>query len=431
MKRSILLLLLILTVATTASAQRRSTLETKRKKLLADIQTTTNKLNQTKEIKAETGDQLETLLEQMETRENLVNNLYDETEELDAIIEETSADIEDLETEYTQLKKDYAFMLRKAYKLRMNKNSFMFVLAADNAKNAFKRLQYFRQYNRYRTKQAKRIKEMQNRLKSKIALLSVSKTQKSEVIKTTEAQQNKLQQEKQEKDVLLNSLASKEKQLTTTLQKQALANAKLDKQIQNFIIEEENAKKRAAEAYAKAKLKKASAERETKRSKRKRKKSNSTESEQQPTTSEPQIITATPENLALSSDFRSNKGKLSLPVNKGVIVKSFGRQAHESVENVEIINNGIDIRTDANADVHVVFNGTVTIAQYIAGFNNVVIVQHGNYYTVYSNVESPSVKKGDTVQTGQSIAKVATGATLHFEIWQERNQVNPANWLNR
>ena len=145
------------------------------------------------------------------------------------------------------------------------------------------------------------------------------------------------------------------------------------------------------------------------------------------------VITESSENLALSSDFRSNKGNLPPPAT-GSIVRSFGRQ--QVLDKVTAINNGIDIRTQANADVKSVFNGTVSVVSSLPGLGYVILVQHGNYYSVYSNLAAVSVKKGDVVSTRQTLGKagintVTNESEVHFEIWMERTHLNPTAWITK
>jgi murein hydrolase activator len=143
---------------------------------------------------------------------------------------------------------------------------------------------------------------------------------------------------------------------------------------------------------------------------------------------------ATPESAISSKEFQNNRGKLPWPVSNGVITGHFGRQPHPTIQSVEIVNNGIDIRTEVGAPVRAVFEGTVVGTQFIPGYDYMVILKHGEYYTVYSNLEEVSVKKGDEVSIRQSIGKVSTDrksntSEVHFEIWKEKTRLNPQDWV--
>ena len=143
------------------------------------------------------------------------------------------------------------------------------------------------------------------------------------------------------------------------------------------------------------------------------------------------VLTESNENLALSSDFRSNKGRLPPPA-IGSIVRDFGKQ--KVLDKVTAVNNGIDIRTASGAEVRAVFGGTVSVVSSIAGLGTVVLIQHGNYYTVYSNLSNVSIQKGQTVLPRQTIGRAAINTVtnepeVHFEIWLERTQLNPSVWI--
>jgi septal ring factor EnvC (AmiA/AmiB activator) len=135
-----------------------------------------------------------------------------------------------------------------------------------------------------------------------------------------------------------------------------------------------------------------------------------------------------------STQFKKLRGKLPWPVEGGVIARNFGRQKHPTLKNIEITNNGIDIRSNEEAPVKAVFEGTIAGVQYIPGHDYTVIIQHGNYYSVYSNLSETSVAKGDNINSGTVIGKLSTNpisgaAELHFELWQEKERLNPANWI--
>ncbi|MEZ4952357.1 MAG: peptidoglycan DD-metalloendopeptidase family protein [Saprospiraceae bacterium] len=138
----------------------------------------------------------------------------------------------------------------------------------------------------------------------------------------------------------------------------------------------------------------------------------------------------------MSAGFRQSKGVLPWPVQQGVITSYFGRQPHPTIKSVEIVNNGIDIRTDHGSQVQAVYEGTVVGTQFIPGFDYMVILQHGEYYTVYSNLQEVKVRKGDKVRIRQSVGVVSTDrktntAEVHFELWREKTRLDPTDWVKR
>jgi len=136
-------------------------------------------------------------------------------------------------------------------------------------------------------------------------------------------------------------------------------------------------------------------------------------------------------DASLSSNFTSNKGALPWPVKSGEIIRQFGTQPHPTIKTVKITNNGIDIRTDSESEVFSIFEGLVAGTQFVPGYLNMVIVQHGEYYTVYSNLEEIYVKRGDQLRSGETIGKVGSKKPeVHFEVWREKQRLNPVDWVD-
>jgi murein hydrolase activator len=251
-----------------------------------------------------------------------------------------------------------------------------------------------------------------------------------------EQQYMMLSTEKDDKAKLVSTLKDEERRLAGELKSQERKSQQINSAIENLIEAEIEAKRRAAEERAR-KVREATerlAVDKVKAEKKRKKQEMVTASFEEKPIERPKketVLTESSENLALSSDFRGNKGKLPPPA-LGSIVRGFGRQ--NVVDRVTAINNGIDIRTAPNAEVRAVFGGTVSIVSSIAGLGNIVLLQHGNYYTVYSNLSSVSVKKGDTVWIHQIVGRSGENSTtkepeVHFEIWMEKTHLNPMSWL--
>jgi murein hydrolase activator len=235
---------------------------------------------------------------------------------------------------------------------------------------------------------------------------------------------------------LIATLKDEGSRLAGELKSQERKSQQINSAIENLIVAELEAKRRASEERAR-KAREATERLAAEKTKtdRKRKKQEavaaSVEERAVEKSKKERVLTESSEDLVLSSDFRGNKGKLPSPA-LGNIVRGFGRQ--NVVDRVTAINNGIDIRTAPNAEVRAVFGGTVSIVSSIAGLGNIVLVQHGNYYTVYSNLSSVSVKKGDTVWIHQIVGRAGENSTtkepeVHFEIWMEKTHLNPTSWL--
>ena len=142
----------------------------------------------------------------------------------------------------------------------------------------------------------------------------------------------------------------------------------------------------------------------------------------------------TPADQALSKDFAGNMGKLPWPVERGNIIGQFGKHEHPVLKGVMIENNGVDIKATAGADARAVFGGTVVSVFFLPTTQNCIIVKHGEYFTVYSNIETVSVKPGDVLVTKQSLGKLHTDKTegltkVHLEIWKGKDKTDPEQWL--
>ncbi len=411
---------------------KRGELEMKRQQLLKQIETTTLELNQTQLNRLAARDRIEALQNQIETREALINNLHEEIDETDAIIERTEEVLNALNSDIQQLRVEYASMASKAYKMKVPNNAVLFMLSSNNFTDAYKKWQYFRMYDKFRKRQAKLITETQKSLASKNEFLIQQKTQKINLVSTNEHQKKMWGFEKQNKDKLINDLKEEENRLSGTLKSQAKQNVKLNSSIERLIYAELEVKRKAAEERARKTREEAN---RLARERAKEKKNNPNE-EVEVEVEKPKvddIITESSENLTLSSDFRSNKGKLPPPAT-GTIARAFGKQ--QVLDKVTAVNNGIDIKTSQNADVRAVFSGSISIISSIPGLGYVVLVQHGNYYTVYSNLSSVAVKKGQAVSTRQTIGyagvnPVSNDSEVHFEVWLEKTHLNPSLWIAR
>ena len=428
LRKGVFLSLSIFLFAFSLNAQtKRSELEVKRQQLLKQIETTTHQLNQTKETRAAARDRLEALQGHIENREALINNLHEEIDDTESIIDRTEDVLESLDSDIKRLKTEYVLTMRKAYKMKVPNNSMLFLLSSNSFSDAYKRWQYFRQYDKFRKRQAQLIVETQKSLVAKNQLLSYKKAQKILLASTNEQQKQLLSKEQQDKDKLLDELKDEERRLANDLKSQEKQNAKLNSAIEKIIYAEIESKRRAAEE--RVRKSREEAERLSRERNKERKKQDKDAFAEKPKAEV--VITESSENLALSSDFRSNKGSLPPPA-VGIIIRSFGRQ--QVLDKVTAVNNGIDIRTQANADVKAVFNGSVSVVSSLPGLGYVVLIQHGNYYSVYSNLSSAWVKKGDVVTTRQTIGKagintVSNESEVHFEIWLEKTHLNPTSWI--
>lgn len=397
--------LLLLTGPFSADAQQsRKELEDKRRKLLREIEQTSGRLKKTTENKAATLVRYVTLQKQIGKRQQLVETLQEEVALLGANIERTSGVVMALTEDIDRLEAEYAKMARHAYRQHLARSEWLFLLSSHNLNEAFRRWQYLREYDHYRQKQARLILETRQTLMDKIAAIEERKNEKERLLNSERRQTEILNLEMSAKNRLLTELKGDEARLARQLEEKRKAEASLSSAIERVIREEMERARRESAAAARPGTKSKS--------------------------------TAPSESSVLSGDFRSNRGKLPWPVKEGSITGQFGRQPHPSIPSVEIVNNGIDIQTETGSAVRSVFEGDVAGVQFVPGYDYMVIVRHGVYYTVYSRLSEVTVAKGDRVTSRQTIGKVSTDrksnvSEVHFEIWQEKTRLNPQDWVAR
>jgi septal ring factor EnvC (AmiA/AmiB activator) len=391
-----LLLVLVGTYSTTLLAQDRKALEKKRNEISKEIQYKNKLLDETKKGQKTTINQLVILNKKINQRESLIKTLTKEINLLDNKIEETQALINAMQNDLEKLKEEYAQMIYYAYRNRSAYDRMMFVFSSADFNQAYKRLKYFQQYSQYRLTQVELIIKSQQALSKKVEELEAQKEEKRKLIEEENAERGLLSSEKQEQQSVLSTLKEKEKEIKKEIAKQKAEAEQLNRAIKK-VIEEEIRKSEEANKAKKG-------------------------------------LTLTPEAQQLSGKFELNKGKLPWPVEKGVITQSFGMHPHPVLKGITINNNGVDINTEEGSAARVLFDGEVTRVLIFPGAGKAIIIRHGEYLTVYSNLEEVYVAKGDKVSLKQKIGKVYTdtekGKTeLHLEIWKGQTTLDPALWL--
>jgi septal ring factor EnvC (AmiA/AmiB activator) len=292
-------------------------------------------------------------------------------------------------------------------------DKILFILSADNFAQSYRRLRYLKEYAAWQKLQAGEIIDKQKDLVLKKGQLAQSRRDKMTLLKDRENETLKLKHEEDSQKIEISNLKKQEKTLQTELDQKKKQAQELNRQIEKAIAEE------IAKAEKDAQKDAASNKKETRVAETKG------------------GYAMTKAEKELSSNFADNKGKLPYPLKgKYQIIGHFGQQQHQDLKYVKTNNNGIDIQTASSTDALSVFDGEVTRIFVVAGYNNSVIVRHGNYLTVYSNLSEVYIKAGTKVKTGQSIGKIFTdtednnSTILHFEIWKERDKLNPEVWLN-
>lgn len=399
------LLFLFIGIIQVSVGQSKQSLQQKKKKLQQEIQYTNKLLKETEKSKSTSLNQLKQLSKKISTRESLIQTIKAEIDLLNDSISIQESKVDSLEQNMKVLKEQYAEMIRNAYKNRSSYNKLMFLFAADNFNQAFKRLRYFQQYARFRQLQAEKIKEEQNVIDKQITLLEAIKKSNEGLFKAELNEQGILSSEKSEKEKVVNKLKGKEKELKQDLVKKQKAAERINQAIERIIAEEiRKAREKAA------------------------KKGNSNKG-----------FPMTPEARELGKSFTANKGKLPWPVNEGVIIGKFGPQRHPTLSNVTIQNDYIVISTKKDNVGRASFKGKVTSVIIIQGQGKAVLVNHGEYYTTYSYFKEVYVQAGDEVDTKQSLGVLISDADeassiMNFGIWKiggrsKPDKLDPEPWI--
>ncbi|MBO4281707.1 MAG: peptidoglycan DD-metalloendopeptidase family protein [Bacteroidales bacterium] len=388
---------------------KKTELTKEKKKLEQEIAQQRALLKQTQKTKKASLREIQLINSQVKKQERLIAAINGEIAGIEGEIRQNTAEITKLENRLELLEKNYVQAVYMTYKYRHVLNKASFIISAENIGQAFRRIRYLQDYAAALDKDVRRIKETRQELRRKEADLERSKQSKQLLLQDGNRKKAQLAQQQQEKNQIVSKLKKQEsqiqKEINKKIQRQKAVNAAIDK-----IIKEELAKSSKSATSTNAKSGSAPA-------------------------ATPAHLTLTPTESALASDFESNKGRLPWPVERGSIVTPFGPYSHSEISSVRIPNDGINIVTEKGGKVRSVFNGTVSGVAAI-GESKVVIIRHGNYLSVYSNLGEVYVQKGAKVNTKQTIGKVYTepgenSAELHFEIRKESTPLNPSQWIQR
>ena len=398
--------LLLLFVAPVFSQQSKSELQKRKEKIQKEIDFTNKQLQIVTKNKSATKEQLEALQKKIQLREQLIGTINNEISALGGQIATTSKEILSLEEKMHRLKEAYANMIKFAQNNRNIYQRLMFVFAAADFNQAYKRITYLKEYSHHRKIQAQQIVGTQTELSGKKTELENRKNEKTNLKLSEQNNKATLEKEKGEQDKLMKNLTAREQKLRKDLAEKQAAKLKLDRAIESVIRKEIEAAKKKAVAAGKKNV--------------------TTEN----------VFTSTPEALKLSSNFSSNKGLLPWPVEQGSISSTFGEHPHKELKGIMIKNNGIDIQSAKGSFARTIFDGTVSGVINIPGSNKAVIIRHGEYLTVYSNLTQVNVKTGDKVKTKQKIGFIGDDddkemSEVHLEIWKTTTKLNPQLWIAR
>lgn len=443
----LVMLALILGTGFSADAQseRRKKLEQQKVRIQDELTLANKILEETKENKETTLNQIQTFEKKIELRETLLRTLNRELELINEDIAQLNDRVDTLEAELQQQLEYYASMIREARRSQSTTSRLMFLLSAEDFNQAIKRLEYLKQFSKYRRRQIKTIEDKRSALNSSISDLKRQKERKIALRKEMKAEQEKLLAEKKEQEEQIDQYKEREEKLSDEIAAKEKRSDKLEKEIQRLIALEikrakEAAKRRNIEDEAielglvrgKDFTTNTSNERLKELIEQKRREAEAQGQEVAASTEEE--FSLTPEAKQLAANFSANKNRLPWPVEKGLVVSKFGKQRHPVAKSVIINNNGIDIATEPGSVARASFDGTVSNVIRIPGESLAVLVRHGNYFTIYKNLSRLFVKAGDEVKRGQKLGVVYTDETqnktvLHFEVWNDLKVMDPLLWL--
>ena len=390
---------LIISVATSQSTSaRQKALEEQKKRLQQEIKQINTILFSNIRKEKSVVSKVEDLDLKISVRSQIVKVNNQQANLLTRQINVNQRDITNLRSELKNLKKDYANMIVKSYKSKSSQNRLMFLFSSADFLQAYKRIQYMKQYANFRKKQGEEISEKTQTIQNLNKTLLDQKIIKEALVAENKIVQNTLMKERKFQQNLIRSIKSKSRSLTSEIKQKQRQSAAIDKEIERLIREAIAASNKLAGKASK------------------------------------NVFALTPEAKLLAKNFVANKGKLPWPVEKGVVTQRFGTQPHPLVKTTMIKSNGVTIATNPKSKARAVFDGEVMAILSFKGSNPAVLIKHGNFITTYKNIAKVYVRKGQKVKSKQSIGEIFTHpqsgkTTLQFSVFNELKPQNPKNWI--
>lgn len=370
-------------------------LEKERQEAIQMVQETEKILQETEKKRVSSLGQLNAIINQIKASERIINTIRSEIKLINENISDLNQIIESLENDLTNLKKEYAFMAYTSYKANYGLRNLVFIFSAPTFNQMVMRTRYMDQYADARKKQLDLIREVRESLIRQRASLEDSKKEKDQLLSQEVWQNKNLINLRTKQDDVVHSLSQRETEIKQQLADHKKDISRLDKLIADIV---------AAEIKASSKEKSAT------------------------------TVNLTASQSALSKAFEGKFAKLQWPVSEGFISSKFGLNPHQIYKKLMVPNNGIDIQTSENEEVHAVFDGLVKAVAVVPGdWRYVVIVQHGDYFTVYAKLKEVFVKQGQILHTNDPIGVVNTDrngtSEIQFQIWKNKEKLNPENWI--
>ncbi|MEE9437989.1 MAG: peptidoglycan DD-metalloendopeptidase family protein [Saprospiraceae bacterium] len=359
-------------------AQSRSQLEKERNRIIKQIEENSKNLEKTKSNKKATLKDLRTIENQIKNRKALIKNIQNQLKKADQSIADNKNKIIDLNSDIALVDMQYIQLARKMYMRDLAGNKWAYIFSSNSVNEAFLKWRYSKQFENYVKQKTINSNQLKGSITNQNEVINIEKATTSQLLASEKKNAKKLQLDQNKKDEILKKLKKEEKQLLKNIKKNKRQREQLNDEIEKVILAELS-KKRTG-------------------------------------------------NVSFSSKIEKNK--LAWP-SSGYVSSSFGKQAHPTIKNVTINNNGVDITCKSSATVSAVADGEVISITNIPGYDNMVIIQHGKYYSVYSKIKIIIIQKGERVSSGQTIGRLSNidNPILHFEFWKEKQKLNPASWL--
>lgn len=381
MKGYNIFIVLLVVLVQVCSGQDRGSLEKARNSIIKDIERTNKELSKTKTNKNNALSELQNIDKQISNRKKLIANIKSQLESADAAIDKNDQHILSLKSKQASIKEQYHKLLHYMYIKDITESKWVYLLSASSLNESFLRWRYLKQFEVYTENKKQEISKLTGLIDKNISSIKEEKTYIQSLLAEEKENIGQLKKDQQRKDQILKSLKDTEKNLISALNKKKKERERLNRAIEEIILAELS----------------------------KRKKERKTTTKRSTTSS------------------RFSKGSLTWPV-QGKVTSRFGKQAHPTIPSLEINNNGIDISASSGT-VRCVAQGEVIGVTNVPGYDMMVIVQHGEYYTVYSKMKKVAVSKGNKVKEGDTIGSLSEGKVLHFELWKDKSKLDPQKWL--
>lgn len=381
------IVLYLLLAAVCINAQDLKELQAQQKKYAEELENTGKMISQTKQNEKATENKLNLIGQDIRTRKKLINSINQELVALDKEQNRLQNEQSRLQAELDSLKRDYANLVQLTHYADMQQSPLLFLLSAKDFNQLFRRIRYMREFAAYRQEQVERIESIKADIQIQTSLIQDNRKEKDSALKTQQRERDQLARNERKQKAMLQDLKKKEKELIAKQKQQQKKIDELNKQIEKAIAKQVDRKQQL-----------------------------------------------TKEQELIAGGFAANKGRLPWPVEKGFISGHYGKHQHPVYENVTINNKGVYIQTTAGSNARAVYEGEVTTCM-VMGSTYAIIVQHGNYRTVYTGIQTPAVKPGDKIQAKQNIGKIASNSDddnkteLQFQVWEDRTLLNPELWL--